>query len=147
MAVSSQCTRWGHRPSRRGDALRVYFRVTRLIPTASRSWSTVCSHVCGSAGKQPRPRGFPRGHVVVNLILGGEQSADLSYLITSSTREQVSRGPATDSTWQGSVGDVEDHVPVTLFAGDPDPERAHFADADGQGGLAFERSCERHRCE
>jgi hypothetical protein len=41
---------------------------------------------------RPKPHGFPAGHVVVNRILGGEQSAGFSQLIASWTDEQVSRG-------------------------------------------------------
>src|SRR3954451_13253675 len=70
--------------------------------------------------------------------------------MASWTDGQVSRGLTVGgdgSTWQGLVGDVEDHVLVTLFAADRHPERADLADADGQGGLAFERAGERDRCE
>ena len=38
----------------------------------------------------------------------------------------------------GSVGDVDDHVPVVLLAGRRNPERALVDDADREGGLSLE---------
>jgi hypothetical protein len=38
------------------------------------------------------------------------------------------------------VCDVQNHVLVCPFAAHPRPERASLADADGEGGLTFERA-------
>lgn len=39
---------------------------------------------------------------------------------------------------RGSVGDVDDHVPVVLLAGSRNPKRALVDDANREGGLSLE---------
>jgi hypothetical protein len=59
------------------------------------------------------------------------------------SREGEGRLLGRDVGTYGLSDDVEDHVLVALIAADADPERAPITDADGQGGLAFERAGER----